>query len=221
MTDTPKPHNSIAGRTFCGANAKQTGKPCRGAAMENGRCRMHGGKARRGITHPSTTHGRYSKYLFGGLAENYRTLLEDPTLTQLRPEIALIATLLEKKLEGLAVGASLDAWTGAKAKLTEYRRSPNDSLLDELDAMLTEGRAQFDLFVEIQPIVEQHRKLVETENRRVHQLSKHLTTEEAIAFVRALADCVKRHVTVCKNCGHDLTDITAEIQRDVSTILGG
>ena len=27
----------------CGAKGKRTGQPCRGAAMLNGRCRMHGG----------------------------------------------------------------------------------------------------------------------------------------------------------------------------------
>jgi hypothetical protein len=28
----------------CGARSKRTGKPCRGAAMPNGRCKLHGGK---------------------------------------------------------------------------------------------------------------------------------------------------------------------------------
>ena len=29
----------------CGAHCRTTGKPCRGYAMRNGRCRMHGGKS--------------------------------------------------------------------------------------------------------------------------------------------------------------------------------
>jgi hypothetical protein len=29
----------------CGARSKRTGKPCRGAAMPNGRCKLHGGKS--------------------------------------------------------------------------------------------------------------------------------------------------------------------------------
>lgn len=40
----------------CGAHARTTGQPCRGPAMKNGRCRMHGGKAGR-----KPTHGRYTK----------------------------------------------------------------------------------------------------------------------------------------------------------------
>ena len=39
-----------------GAYARTTGQPCRGPAMPNGRCRMHGGKAGR-----KPTHGRYTK----------------------------------------------------------------------------------------------------------------------------------------------------------------
>ena len=52
----------------CGARSKRTGKPCRGPAMLNGRCRLHGGLS----TGPRTPeglarsrragwkHGRYS-----------------------------------------------------------------------------------------------------------------------------------------------------------------
>jgi hypothetical protein len=37
----------------CGARSKRTGKPCRAAAMSNGRCRVHGGKS----TGPRTPQG--------------------------------------------------------------------------------------------------------------------------------------------------------------------
>lgn len=40
----------------CGAYARTTGEPCKGWAMANGRCRMHGGNAGRPVT-----HGRYTK----------------------------------------------------------------------------------------------------------------------------------------------------------------
>lgn len=37
----------------CGAHGRRAGAPCRGAAMANGRCRMHGGKS----TGPRTAEG--------------------------------------------------------------------------------------------------------------------------------------------------------------------
>jgi hypothetical protein len=30
-------------RKLCGAHSRRTGEPCKGLAMVNGRCRMHGG----------------------------------------------------------------------------------------------------------------------------------------------------------------------------------
>lgn len=40
----------------CGAHARQTGAPCLGWAMKNGRCRMHGGKSPgRPVTHGNQT----------------------------------------------------------------------------------------------------------------------------------------------------------------------
>jgi len=41
----------------CGAHARTTGKSCRNPAMENGRCRMHGGKS----TGRPIIHGMYTK----------------------------------------------------------------------------------------------------------------------------------------------------------------
>src|SRR5262249_8924067 len=41
------------GAPRCGARSKRTGKPCQGAAMPNGRCKLHGGKS----TGPRTPEG--------------------------------------------------------------------------------------------------------------------------------------------------------------------
>lgn len=40
-----KPYIPFANIELCGAKARTTGKPCRGSAMSNGRCRFHGGKS--------------------------------------------------------------------------------------------------------------------------------------------------------------------------------
>ena len=47
----------------CGAHARTTGKPCRNPAMQNGRCRMHGGKSTgRPVIHGMYTKERKAKY---------------------------------------------------------------------------------------------------------------------------------------------------------------
>ena len=40
-----KPYTPFANIHYCGAKARSTGKPCRGSAMKNGRCRLHGGES--------------------------------------------------------------------------------------------------------------------------------------------------------------------------------
>jgi len=43
MEKMSKPYKPFANISYCGAKARSTGKPCRGSAMKNGRCRLHGG----------------------------------------------------------------------------------------------------------------------------------------------------------------------------------
>lgn len=47
----------------CGAHSRRTGRPCRGMAMSNGRCRLHGGgrKGKPGALNPAYKHGLRSK----------------------------------------------------------------------------------------------------------------------------------------------------------------
>jgi hypothetical protein len=56
--------DALARHPRCDAYARTTGQPCKGWAMANGRCRMHGGKAGR-----KSTHGRYSKAAIQGRQE--------------------------------------------------------------------------------------------------------------------------------------------------------
>ncbi len=52
-----KPYIPFSNITFCGAKARTTGKPCKGSAMKNGRCRFHGGKS----TGRPVTTGKWTK----------------------------------------------------------------------------------------------------------------------------------------------------------------
>jgi hypothetical protein len=47
-------------RVHCGAKTRHGG-PCRQPAMTNGRCRLHGGKSKKGKEHGRYLHGRRTK----------------------------------------------------------------------------------------------------------------------------------------------------------------
>lgn len=50
----------------CGATGKRMGKPCRGAAMLNGRCRMHGGASTGATTVEGQARCRAASWRHGG-----------------------------------------------------------------------------------------------------------------------------------------------------------
>jgi hypothetical protein len=55
-----EPYIPFANLVYCGAKARSTSKPCRGSAMKNGRCRLHGGLST-GPKNPPIKHGMYTK----------------------------------------------------------------------------------------------------------------------------------------------------------------
>ena len=74
----------------CGAKTR-SGKSCRGWAMENGRCRMHGG------TNPGRPpiHGRYSAKHRTSLQSKIQKFLEDPAPASLMHELAVQRAFLQ------------------------------------------------------------------------------------------------------------------------------
>ena len=82
-------------RKRCGAKTR-SGTPCQNWGMENGRCRMHGGKAGRPIT-----HGRYSVKHRASLQAKMNEFLDDPQPGNLKHELALQRALLQDFLDRL------------------------------------------------------------------------------------------------------------------------
>ncbi len=91
----------------CGARTRN-GEPCKGAAMANGRCRLHGGKTPCGPASPHFKHGRYSKLLRDlRLAERFQAILADGELGELRREMAIADMLVDDvSVRGLADDAT-------------------------------------------------------------------------------------------------------------------
>ncbi len=52
-----KPYTPFANIRYCGAKTRTTPQPCKGSAMANGRCRLHGGLS----TGRPVTTGQWTK----------------------------------------------------------------------------------------------------------------------------------------------------------------
>jgi hypothetical protein len=89
---------------MCGAKTR-SGQPCPTPAMENGRCRMHGGTA----TGRPLIHGRYSLSHRAALAEKADRFLHDAAPADLSHELALMRALLDDYLGRFADGVPMPA----------------------------------------------------------------------------------------------------------------
>ena len=67
-------------QALCGAHCRTTGESCKNYKMENGRCRMHGGKS----TGRPVTHGNFSKE---ALAERSKVVKLNREIRSLMREI--------------------------------------------------------------------------------------------------------------------------------------
>ena len=80
----------------CGAK-RRDGKPCKAPAMENGRCRIHGGKSPRGVDSGNFKTGLYSKYAPTQIRDKIE-YFQDADPLSLIEELALTRALLAEYL---------------------------------------------------------------------------------------------------------------------------
>jgi hypothetical protein len=102
--ESPRPYEiDKLGRRMCGAK-KRNGEPCRGPALANGRCRIHGGLTPGGVASPHYKHGRRSRYLKDLPSEvraGYRAGLKDPDLHSMNDEMAALQSRLPQLFRSL------------------------------------------------------------------------------------------------------------------------
>ncbi len=201
--------------TMCGAT-KKDGSPCHMSAMPNGRCRLHGGKTPVGFAHPSTQHGRYSKYLPTRLSARYQEALRDPALLELMQDIALLDMRLGDVLQRMETGDTTMRWQSlqdvrleaiAASKRDDKARASRaiNTILEMIGAWHDESGA----WDEIGGLLEQRRKLVESERKRLVEMQQTMTVEKAMLLAGAILGIIKAHV-------HDrdtLHAISTDIQR--------
>ncbi len=187
----------------CTATSKRTGARC-GPQAVTGRatCRHHGGRSPRGLAHPRTKSGRYSKDLPTRLAERYREAAADPDLLALRDEIRLIDARLADVLSTVDTGESGRAWRELKrahaALVVAQRRGDGGreaAHLGAIGAIVNAGDADRAAWADDLSLVEARRRLSESEQKRLVAMSQTITAEQAMALVGALVDAVRRHVT--------------------------
>lgn len=188
-------------KTTCEAKTR-AGTPCKRAPMANGRCSLHGGKTPGGIASPQFKTGKYSKYLPSRLLERYQVAAKDSDLLALREDIALIDARISDLLSRVDTGESGALWSEARKAFEDFRVANATKNADkmrtalmDLDSALERGITDYRAWNEVGQAIEQRRKLVESERKRLVEMQQMITSEQAMSLVAALTASVKEHVT--------------------------
>lgn len=220
----------------CGAK-KRNGEPCGSWGRENGRCRMHGGNARRGLMTALPAGGRYSKHLPTRLLASYQEARDDPDLLAMRDDIALIDTRLSEVLARLQTGESPNAWlllSGAIRELEQAARSAEEdeepgealeqvgTITAYIGELVRRALSEESAWENARSLVNQRMKLVESERKRMVDLQQMMTSEQAILLATALVATVKQHVTDRRILAAISSDVDRLLSRsDQGRALGG
>jgi hypothetical protein len=179
---------------------------------------MHGGTSPSGVAHPRTIHGRYSKDLPQRLAERFHASQADPDLLNLKAEIALLDARLAELVERIDIDGAGSQWNlvamvhaAMNQAIDENDMEELKQLVDKLGMAISRAVQDQQAWTAIGRVVEQRRKLVETEGKRRVAMQDLLDTNQALMLITAVTETVKRHV-------HD-RDVLARIGADLRAIM--
>lgn len=205
-------------RKLCGAKSKRTGEPCRGLAMANGRCRMHNGNAARGAAAGPFKTGRYSKDLPTRLRAQYDQSLSDPDLLVMREDIALLDSRLADLLKNVDGGESGSLWKQLRGTWNGFAEARSRTDVNEMTARLSQieqliqrGSHESLAWGEIVSLLDNRRKLVESERKRLIDLQLMITSERALLLIGAIEDIVRKNV--------EDRDVMANIARGIRGLI--
>lgn len=183
----------------CAAKSKQSGQRCkRQVTPGQSVCYIHGGATPTGLTLPQTTHGRYSKSLPTRMAGRYEQAVRDTELLALREDVALLDARLEDVLGRVDTGESGHLWQqliDAKHEYFKAKPKDKDHALTLLLRLIEEGAADYAAWDDVRSLLDQRRRLVESERKRLVDMQQTLTVEKAMLLVGAIAGIIRSHVS--------------------------
>lgn len=204
----------------CKAKSKQSGVRCKKHAVRGKRvCHIHGGLTPGGIASANYKDGRYSKFLPDRLAGRYKEAVNDPTLLELSHEVALLDSRLSDLLKRVDSGEAGHLWKSVKktwGDLTVAIRSQDadeqQKLGLKLDMLIQKGNDDYEAWNEIKSTIEQRRRLVESERKRLVDAQQYVTAVQAMNMMSQILLIIKDNVTDIKT----LSAISSGINQIVS-----
>ncbi len=207
----------------CGAKTRHGG-PCQQWAVRGRpRCRMHGGKSLIGPSAGGFRHGRYSKCVPVRLAAHYRDAATDPELLSLRHDLALTDARIIDLLKRVDTGEAGATWRDAQAAMARVRLAQEkgdiegmQAALAHVEQVITRGSGDYAAWEEISGLIEQRRRLADSEHRRLTTAHEMLSAESAMSLLAQVVDTLQRHIPDKSVLGAIAADLQRLGHRDPS-----
>ena len=185
--------------------------------MPNGRCYLHGGATPSGIASPQFKDGRYSKVLPPRLKERYEAALKDPQLLEQRPEISLLDARLADLLARVDTGESGAIWQGLMAQRMELIAAQRAAdvkgqaaAMRAIIDLIAQGHADYQAWADVHAVIEQRKRITESERKRLVEAQQMITTEQAWLLIQGVIESLTTHITDRK--------ILTAIQNDITRL---
>jgi len=196
------------GQAICNGIIRRPGEPerrCQVTILGTcGRCRKHGDRAPKGITHYAAKSLKTSETMPQYLRADMNAALADEDKLSTDHEIALTDTKISQLKKSLGQDLSNAAWKDLKLKisqLTYYLENDQEKITEEflgsLINIVNSGISEKDTWNEIRAWSEHKRKLTETGSKREKELRLLLRGEQVDALIIGIAaaarDSIKAH----------------------------
>lgn len=188
--------------TQCTAMSKRTGERCKAQAVTGReKCRHHGGKTPAGPASPHWVDGRRSRILPKGLMDDYHAARQAGETLALVTELALIDARINDLLVRVDSGESGRLWTRLQTSWRTYdtARQAGDvagmaRALATHGETLTRGQADWAAWDAVVTLVEQRRRLVVAESKRLADAREMMPRDQVLAMMGILVETVLHHV---------------------------
>lgn len=190
----------------CTAKAKTTGERCKNACAPGYKvCRFHGGKTPRGVNSPHFKTGERSillKALPARMQAAYEDAASDPQLLDLKRQVALIDSRLIDLLGRVDTGESGALWKDIGKTYTDLRvavrtSDANEMLkaLAKMDILIDRGMNDYQAWSEIQRLLDDRRKHVETQQRIETAGERGVGVNEVMTLIGAIVEIARKAIT--------------------------
>lgn len=187
----------------CKAKSKQSGQRCKRHACPGREvCAMHGGKSLRGMDSPTFKTGRYSKDAPARLHSRYMAGLDDPELTSLRDEIALVDARTAELLQLASVSGEHQTLVDARESIDQAfaiiakPQADAQSLYKALEALkaILHRPDDAETWKAINANLDLRAKLATGETNRLKLADQFITVAEAQLIQYAMLRSIEMHV---------------------------